>query len=71
VTESITYRWNIQQLLGQMDRSGTEDACQFTASVILSNLQVVKEGFLIHVSKPHLRCVGKNREDNADEDPPP
>jgi hypothetical protein len=54
-----------------MDRSGTKNACQFTASVILSNLQVVKERFLFYVSKPHLRCVGKNREDDTDEDPLP
>jgi hypothetical protein len=54
-----------------MDRSGTEDTCQFTAGVILCNLEEVKKGLLFDVSEPHLRCVRKNGEDNADEDLPP
>jgi hypothetical protein len=32
---------------------------------------MMEEGFLIHVSKPHLRSVGKDREDDTDEDPSP
>jgi hypothetical protein len=71
MTETVTYGRYIQQLLGQMDRSGTEDACQFTASVILGDLKVMKKGFLVFVSKPNLGCVRKNGEDNADEDSPP
>jgi hypothetical protein len=54
-----------------MDRSGTEDARQFTAGVVLSNLQVGDEGLLVHVSEPHLRGIGKNRKDDTDEYPSP
>jgi hypothetical protein len=32
---------------------------------------MIDEGFLIYVSKPHLGCVGKDGEDDTDEDSPP
>jgi hypothetical protein len=54
-----------------MDRSGTEDTCQFTAGVILSNLQMMEKSFLFDVSEPHLRCVRKNGKNDADKDFPP
>jgi hypothetical protein len=48
-----------------------KDACQFTAGIILGDLKVMKEGALIHVSKPYLSGVCEDREDDAREDPPP
>jgi hypothetical protein len=54
VTEAVTYGWYIQQLLGQVDRSGTEDARQFTAGIILGNLKKMEKGLLFDVSEPHL-----------------
>jgi hypothetical protein len=32
---------------------------------------MVEEGLLIYVSEPHLRGIGKNGEDDANEDPSP
>jgi hypothetical protein len=71
VTETVTYWGNIQQLLGQMDRSGTEDARQFTAGIILCDLKVMNESALVYVSEPHLSGVCENGEDDAREYPSP
>jgi hypothetical protein len=54
-----------------MDRSGTKDACQFTAGIILGYLKVVKEGTLVYVSEPHLRRVCEDWKDDARENPSP
>jgi hypothetical protein len=71
VTKTIAYWWDIQQLLGQMDRSGMEDTCQFTAGIVLSNLKMVKKSALFYVSEPYLGGVCENREDDARVDLPP
>jgi hypothetical protein len=54
-----------------MDRSGTEDTCQFTAGIVLGYLKVMKKGALINVSKPYLCSVCEDGEDDAHEDPSP
>jgi hypothetical protein len=54
-----------------MDRSGTEDTCQFMAGIILSYLEVVKKSTLVNVSEPHLGGVCEDGKDNARENPSP
>jgi hypothetical protein len=54
-----------------MDWSGTEDTCQFTAGIVLSNLKVVKESTLFYVSEPYLGGVCEDREDDTRVDLPP
>ena len=52
-------------------RGGTEKTANLAAALILGGLENLDEGFLFDVSEPYLASVGKDGDDDSDEDSPP
>jgi len=60
VVETVTYRGNREKEVRKGNGSGAEGAREFSASVVLSDLENGKEGGLGNVGEPDLGRIGED-----------
>ena len=71
MAKSIAYGRNISEGMHKVYRGGTEEATNLAAALILGGLKNLDEGFLVGVSEPYLASVGKDGDDDSNENSPP